>query len=424
MNMARGIPSPADSEPAPAADEAIDERPVAIGGDERRMHVRAYNHWVALLRGRPYPAIQDLDPENIADFGPNSVLLDFSDGIEDPAIRYLGTALRAECGIEGAIARVGEVPSRSLLSRLTDHYLQIIANRAPIGFEAEFVGQRGHQMFYRGILMPFASSPEKIDFIYGVINWKEMVDAETQATLDAELHAAVRTAPQSPAQPSADAPIWADGPSGGFEAADEPAALVEPLLTGSLGDRLMMARESAAAVRAADTRGRSALYRALGRAHDFALACAGDAAGLADLLAAAAIKAQPRAPLTPIVKLVFGADYDKTRLAEYAAVLGHAQRLGLAAGRLAAFLDQAEGGIKAIVAAERAAKRPAKRADVFDRAAAELRALPALGSVAIAAGDDEFVVLLARAGRAGNVDVIKRVENKGLLDSILRKTAA
>lgn len=402
----------------------VEDQMFDLGGDERRMHVRAYNHWVSLLKGRPYPGIEDLDPANIADFGPHSVLLDFTAGIDDPVIAYLGRSLRDECGLEGNIVRIADVPGRSLLSRLTDHYLQIIANRAPIGFEAEFVGTRGRTTLYRGILMPFSSDGETIDFIYGVINWKEMVDAETQATLDAELHAAVRTAPQSPAQPPADAPIWADGPSGGFEAADEPAALVEPLLTGSLGDRLMMARESAAAVRAADTRGRSALYRALGRAHDFALACAGDAAGLADLLAAAAIKAQPRAPLTPIVKLVFGADYDKTRLAEYAAVLGHAQRLGLAAGRLAAFLDQAEGGIKAIVAAERAAKRPAKRADVFDRAAAELRALPALGSVAIAAGDDEFVVLLARAGRAGNVDVIKRVENKGLLDSILRKTAA
>ena len=37
---------------------------------------------------------------------------------------------------------IADVPSRSLLSRLTDHYLQIIANRAPIGFEAEFVNQR------------------------------------------------------------------------------------------------------------------------------------------------------------------------------------------------------------------------------------------------------------------------------------------
>ena len=33
--------------------------------------------------------------------------------------------------------------------------------------------------------------------------------------------------------------------------------------------------------------------------------------------------------MTPVVKLVFGADYDKTRLTEYAAALTHAHRLEL-----------------------------------------------------------------------------------------------
>ncbi|MEH3158759.1 MAG: hypothetical protein PGN08_07330 [Sphingomonas taxi] len=410
------------------ADESgVEDAMFDLGGDERRMHVRAYNHWVSLLKGRPYPGIDDLNPASIADFGPHSVLLDFSAGIDDPTIAYLGRNLREECGLETNIVRIADVPGRSLLSRLTDHYLQIIANRAPIGFEAEFVGIRGRTTLYRGILMPFSSDGEAIDFIYGVINWKEMVDAVTQATLDAELGEAVRAqaaaAPTSPL-PSADAPIWADGPSGGFEASDTPSA--DPLPSGSLGDRLMMARESAAAVRAADTRGRSALYRALGRAHDFALACAEDAAGFETLLERNGLKAQPRAPLTPIVKLVFGTDYDKTRLAEYAAVLGHAHRQGLAAGRLAAFLDEAEGGIKAVVAAERAAKRPVKSEDRFDRAAAELRALPAMGRVAIGTAADagEFVVLLARAGEDGSVDVIKRVEGKALVEQVVRKAAA
>ena len=66
------------------------------------------------------------------------------------------------------------MPSRSLLSRLTDHYMQIIANRAPVGFEAEFVNQRGRSICYRGILMPFSSDGDTIDFIYGVINWKDL----------------------------------------------------------------------------------------------------------------------------------------------------------------------------------------------------------------------------------------------------------
>ncbi|WP_084584520.1 PAS domain-containing protein [Sphingomonas azotifigens] len=422
MNMARGIPSPADSEPANAPDEAIDERPAAFGNDERRMQVRAYNHWVSLLRGRPYPSIHDLDPENIADFGPNSVLLDFSAGIEDPAIRYLGAALREECGIEGPIAQVGEVPSRSLLSRLTDHYLQIIANRAPIGFEAEFVGQRGHQMFYRGILMPFAAHPDKIDFIYGVINWKEVVDADTQAKLDAEIEASRRAAPQpAPAQS-----VWADGPSAGFDPLAR-ADLPQPDFASPLADQLLLARESAAAVRASDLRSRATLYRALDRAYSFAIAAEKDAASYAALLAEAEIAAQARAPMTPVVKLVFGAEYDKTRLAEFAAVLTHAKRLAVPDGGLDAFLEITPGGIKGVVKAERELRTSLsneRRPAALARAAETLRQRPTLARVPMAAGDSEFVLLLARAGDQG-LDIIARVEDDAALtDRAVRRAAA
>ena len=46
----------------------------------------------------------------------------------------------------------------------------------------------------------------------------------------------------------------------------------------------------------------------------------------AELLEESGVKAQARAPMTPIVKLVFGIDYDKTRLTEFAAALSYAQR--------------------------------------------------------------------------------------------------
>jgi hypothetical protein len=160
--------------------------------DERRMHLRAYGHWVHLLHGRAYPSIEDLDPGNHAEFGPRGVLLDFSGGIHNPAIRYLGDALREECSVGPSITHVAQVPRRSLLSRLTDHYLEIIANRAPIGFEAEFVATHGHNTLYRGLLMPFSSDGTTIDFVYGVINWKTLADAETQAKLETELSAAFR----------------------------------------------------------------------------------------------------------------------------------------------------------------------------------------------------------------------------------------
>src|SRR6478735_5067660 len=159
----------------------------AIGTDERRMHVRAYNYWVSLLDGRDFPSIEDLDSADVTDFSGHSVLLDFTCGHKNPAIPYIGAAIRDECGLEDNARTIADVPSRSLLSRLTDHYMQILANRAPIGFEAEFLNQRSANICYRGILMPFSSDGEQIDFIYGVINWKHVDEAAAAATLVAAL---------------------------------------------------------------------------------------------------------------------------------------------------------------------------------------------------------------------------------------------
>ena len=400
--------------------DGLDERAIAaeaasgpeeplfdLGGDERRMHVRAYNHWVSLLKGRAVPLIADLDPAGNADFGPHGVLLDFGgDDVTDPHIRYLGSTLAHECGIAGdAITRVAQVPPRSLLSRLTDHYLQIIANKAPIGFEAEFVSTRGRTTLYRGILMPFASGEgAAIDVIYGVINWKEVADAAVQASLDAALDASLR------ARLHADAPAWADGPGAETETPLAP--------TGNLADTLMLARETAAAVRAADTRSRAALYRALGRAHDFGLAADDDADGYAALLDDAGLVAQARAPLTPVVKLVFGADYDKTRLTEFASVLGHARRHGIAPGRLPAFLDGFDGGIKAVVAAERAARRPAA-APQADPSLADRPVLARL-SLTVEATAGAAVVLVARVGADGILEVVSAQADDALAGRALR----
>src|SRR5690349_15057566 len=182
MDTYREHPSDFD---LPSADDVPPSQQVSIeiGTDERRMHVRAYNYWVSLLDGRDFPSIEDLEPSEVQDFAANSVLLDFTCGRDNPAIPYIGTGIRDECGLDDDTRNIADVPSRSLLSRLTDHYMQIIANRAPIGFEAEFLNQRSENICYRGILMPFSSDGEQIDFIYGVINWKT-VGASAAAEID------------------------------------------------------------------------------------------------------------------------------------------------------------------------------------------------------------------------------------------------
>ena len=323
----------------------VGEATMQIGTDERRMHVRAYNHWVSLLKGCDFPSIADLDPAGNADFGPHSVLLDFTAGIEDPSIRYLGRALRDECAHDQSITRLADVPARSLLSRLTHHSLQIIASRAPIGFEAEFVGTRGHNTMYRGILMPFSSDGDTIDFIYGVINWKELVGIAEQAQLTAELAAAVRSAPHV----AAPATIWADGPSAAAATAD---AVVTPLR-----ERVAFAREASEVAFAAAARSRCALHHALGQAYDIALAASADPSAIAALLADAGIKSEPHAPMAPIVQLLLGREYGEARLTEFAAVLTVAAAAHVPAAGLVTFLEMHPGGFKGLISGRTASRR-------------------------------------------------------------------
>ena len=416
---------------AVAASEDVND---AIGTDERRMHVRAYNYWVSLLDGRDYPSIEDLEPGSITDFAPNSVLLDFTAGRDNPATPYVGTAIRTECGLPDDIKQITEVPSRSLLSRLTDHYLQIIANRAPIGFEAEFVNQRGHSICYRGILMPFSSDGDTIDFIYGVINWK---DAGEATAVDAPLVPAL--APLEPEREPGSEPVlvadepehpahlaWEDGPLADPDIADPTTAQI-PAATDAdsgLADQLSAARESADVCKAADGRSRLALYRALGMAYDFAIAAKRVPADYAEILDDAGVKAQARAPMTPIVKLVFGADYDKARLTEFAAALSYAERRQIAFGGFAAFVETQIGGLKRLVAEERDARRPAGKLDDKGDKAREALRTKATITLADLSTDDEFALVVTRRNADGVHEAVAVIADQTMLDRAIRRAAA
>ncbi len=569
------------------ADHGPHAPPSPVGQDERRMQVRAYNHWASLLGSNSFPDIADLQPERLEDFGPYGILLDFGGkpGVDDPAIRFLGAKLAQECGGDLEFKRLSDVPGRSLLSRITDHYLQILANQAPIGFEAEFTNQHGAAVLYRGILLPWSSDGEKIDFIFGVINWKEAADAATADALLAAIDAGLEDAddrgeedemnrmldltgfslassddreqpasatlpapafgtPAEPApldlveeagdepdawgagfsgfgeedpvyavdygpqgledgeidedddgvvDPLADdsvglgltalvargvrarqgvilpghdatgesaAAIHAAGETAAFEAAvpqayepeQKPAPLVrapvyapeaappataEPVFElademialdlsdeetlfaedddGGLYDCLAEARELAQTARSSEDRGRKALYQAVARAFDFSIEAAANPGDFDELLAENGLVVQDRAPMTPIVKLVFGADYDKTRLTEYATVLGYAHRTGVARGQLGDLLARADGGLKGIVQAERRFRR---EADGSAKAAPEalrpalarkLRKLNAIALDGLAGDGPEFALVMLRRTPEGGVEIIGEV---------------
>lgn len=121
--------------------------------------------------------------------------------------------------------------------------------------------------------------------------------------------------------------------------------------------------------------------------------------------------------MTPVVKLVFGADYDKTRLAEYATVLAHARRNEVGRGELAGYLASAEGGLKGIVQAERRLRREeqGKEVDPVDAVrpslARQLRKIEGTGFDAIDPQGEEFGVVMIRRLTTGEIVVLGEVSD-------------
>jgi hypothetical protein len=169
----------------------------------------------------------------------------------------------------------------------------------------------------------------------------------------------------------------------------------------ALADWLASARELAERARGSEDRSRHALYAAIGRAYDFSLAAADEPEEFQELLEDAGLTVQERAPLTPLVKLVFGAEYDKTRLAEYASALGCAHRLGIARGTLAGHLAAAPGGLKGVVSGERRLRREESGKAILPREAPrkalqrQLRKLAHQPLADVASEGNEFTLLAA-----------------------------
>ena len=143
---------------------------------------------------------------------------------------------------------------------------------------------------------------------------------------------------------------------------------------------------------------------------------------------------QARAPFTPIVKLVFGVTYDKTRLSEYATALAYAKRNNQIEITVRNFIETQAGGIKGCVAAERAARRAelGTGPDQLELARRKLRELPPLAELILPETNDlvelsdEFVLVLGRRvdDDSGKVQLLRLLdEPTALVDAVVKRAA-
>lgn len=185
-------------------------------------------------------------------------------------------------------------------------------------------------------------------------------------------------------------------------------------------------RKAASRVAQVNSKSRHGLYRVLEGAYHLYQASRSHQDDYQKLLQKYDLREQERAPFTPIMKLIFGKTYDKTRLTEYAAAVSWAWRQGVESHEVAHFIAHHPGGIKGCVKDERREKRRQKGQiiDEIEPIKAALKQQEALLVTDLGAPDsEEFVVLLGRRNDAGKIEIVKVLnEAKPTLDDLIKRS--
>jgi len=377
---------------------------------EERITQRLRDYWNTLRGGQQFPSRANFRMEAVTGLGPHAFALDLAHGADDPVFRFIGKALADDCGKDFTLKPLSAVPPHTLLAAVARRYTDVVDRKTPVEFAEEHVGADGSTALFRGTMLPFSEDGQTLDFIVGAITYKKIASETTLAAVPA-------------VGPAADTARVDEGAAVAASAVGPVSGLVR------LSQSLEECRALARAVAQADSKSRETLYRALDSAYAFYFECGAYPEAYAELRAAAGIRRQARAPFTPIMKLVFGVDYDKTRLSEYATALCYAHRNEQTAETVKSFIETHDGGIKGCVKAERAARRAEKgaRRDDLEVATGILRRTPAIGRIPDTdPGKAEFVVMLGRRAvdDGGTIDVLRVLDERpSAVEAIVKRTA-
>ena len=387
---------------------------VTGAGSERRLHLVALDYWHDLRQKKAMPDFRQLTPDGMAPFRSVSLLLDFSartetdQGSTSAFIRFAGDTVSAILAEQPVAAGMdtAELAVTEFGRKLLEH-LNVPSSRLnPSEFDYQDAMIAG-----RGILMPLSLGDKMGSFIWVVATFDFV-------TFDEEI------------EPDRDGEYIPPPP---IPKVSDPVALDE--VTDVFSYRLKRARHLADETPNLGLGAREALYQTLQAAYALFEAGEADMVAWQSLLESSGLKLQQRAPYTPALKLVFGKDYDKTRLTEYAAALAHARRNDVGSDDFIDWIEGQPGGIKGCVDRERNLKKGGRAKTPLKRQAAKispaLSRQPAVGSLdlpaEVSAQDAPLMMAYLRPNNDGTADIIgfapATAQDQRRAVTILKKTS-
>jgi hypothetical protein len=135
-----------------------------IASAERGRHARVLNYWLSIRGDKEFPPLHDLDPLELTDAGPTSILLELISGGHDAEIRHVGEKLKAYVDVE----RIIDAPNPSLLACIAKKLPIVAISRDFLAFEDEFSTADGSTRCW-ATLLPLSAGGAWVDYVYALV---------------------------------------------------------------------------------------------------------------------------------------------------------------------------------------------------------------------------------------------------------------
>lgn len=193
---------------------------------ERQKHATVLDYWLSIRGNKEFPPLHDLDPLEISDAGPSSILLELIGGGQDAEIRHLGGDLAADV----SVSRIIDAPSPSLLASIARKLPIVSISREFLAFEDSFSTAGGVTRCWV-TLLPLSSCGSWVDYVYAFVT-VDSTGGKAVAVPEPEVVADVEdsTEDATPVVETTDVDAEVgEGPSAVVEADVEPLELAEPV---------------------------------------------------------------------------------------------------------------------------------------------------------------------------------------------------
>ena len=131
----------------------------------RARHAQVLDYWLSIRGNKEFPPLHDLDPLELSDAGPSSILLELIGGGQDAEIRHLGDSLKeAE-----DVARIIDAPNPSILACIARKLPIVAISRDFLAFEDSYDTADGWTRCWV-TLLPLSSCGSWVDYVYAFVS--------------------------------------------------------------------------------------------------------------------------------------------------------------------------------------------------------------------------------------------------------------